>query len=92
MHVSLLISTWIAAQAHMPSLSTMLISLPVLGFLLFAGSRAAFKSKSASRPTDRVLTSQIDDKGVPVFFDLGPNDGSAFTAARAVCRTRAPRR
>jgi len=91
MHVTLLISTWVAAQGHLPSLTTILISVFVLGFLLIAGSRAAFKPHSTTRPAERPLTGQTDDKGVPIFFDLGTN-GSAFTSAKAIYRPRAPRR
>jgi len=92
MHETLTIAAWFAPGAHMPSLTTLLISLPILGFLLFVGTRSAFKSSSASKPADRVLTTQIDDKGVPVFFDLSTKDNGAFKSARAVSRTRAPRR
>ena len=92
MPISLLISTLVSSPSHLPSMPAMVISVFVLGFLLIAGSRAAFKSKSSTRPAERALTGQVDDKGVPVFLDLGPENGSAFTSARAVCRTRTPRR
>jgi hypothetical protein len=91
MHLSLFISTWFAAQAHLPSTGTLLISIPILGFLLFAGSRAAFKTNSG-RPADRVLTGQTDDKGVPVYFDVNSKNCTAFTAAREVSRTNFTRR
>jgi hypothetical protein len=88
MHVALLISASLGQGGHLPSLSTVLISLPVLGFLLFVGSRSAFKSSSKGKAADRVLTNQLDDKGVPLFFDVDSQDGGAYTSARAVCRTR----
>jgi hypothetical protein len=80
------------AGGHSPSLSTVLIAVTILGFLLFAGTRVAYKSGSKGRPAERVLTSQTDDKGVPVFFDLSTQKDSAYTAARAASRMQEPRR
>jgi len=91
MHEALLISMLFVSAAHMPSLTTMLISVPVLGFLLYLGSRSAFKS-AKTKAADRILTNQLDDKGLPLFFDVDSNDGSAFTAARDACRVGIRRR
>jgi len=88
MHEATSIAVWFTSQGNLPSLTTMLLSVPVLGFLLFVGSRSANRSRSKSRVTDRILTNETDEKGVPVYFDLGPDNGSAYTAARAVSRTR----
>lgn len=92
MHPTLLISTWFALREYMPSTSTLLISLPVLGFLLFLGSRSVARSRSTSRAADRILTGKTDDSGVPLFFDLDTHDSVPGSPARAACRTRAPRR
>jgi len=91
MHEALMISTLYASAAHLPSLTTILISVPVLGFLLFVGSRSAFQSHAKNRAAGRVLTGQTDDKGVPLFFDVDSND-DAFTSARDACRTHLRRR
>ncbi len=86
MHTTLAIAVWFTDQGSLPSLTTVLLSLPVLGFLLFVGSRSLNRSRSKPRVMDRILTNEKDDKGVPVFFDIGPDDGSAYKAARAACR------
>jgi|HubBroStandDraft_6_1064221.scaffolds.fasta_scaffold1545389_1 hypothetical protein len=90
MHEAQLISTWLELREHLPSLSTLLFSLPVFGFLLFAGWRSA-SSRSKSRAADRILTKQIDDKGVPLFFDLDTHDSNEFNAG-GVCDNRARQR
>lgn len=88
MHEAQAISMLYASGLHTPTLTTMLISVPVLGFLLYVGSRSAFKSNAKTRAADRALTNKTDDTGVPLFFDVDSTDTEAFTAARAACRTR----
>ncbi len=80
------------AGAHTPSLSTVLIAVTILGILLFAGTRAAYRSGSKGKPAERVLTGQVDDKGVPIFFDLSTQDGGAYAAARAAQSIQKPQR
>jgi hypothetical protein len=90
MHLTILISTWIVTQSNTPSVSSILLTGLVVVVVMFAGSVALNRSGSSVRPSDRALSKQVDDKGVPVFFDSGSSGVSAD--ARAACRTRAPRR
>lgn len=93
MHATLLISTCLAEPSSaLPSLSTLLLCALVVGFLMLAGSWLLNRSSSTTKASDRILTNQLDDKGVPLFFDLDTHDAGTGAAARTACRTRAPRR
>lgn len=81
MHETLPILAGLAIQARLPSLTAMLLSLSVFGFLVFAGTRSVSRSRSISRPADRVLTNTVDDKGVPLFFVLDTHDSDEPTPA-----------
>jgi hypothetical protein len=90
MHLTILISTWIAAQSNTPSVSSILLTALVVVVVMFAGSLALNRSGSSVKPGDRALSREVDDKGVPIFFDSGNSGVSAD--ARAACRTRVVRR
>lgn len=92
MHVSLL-ATCFAASANMPSLSTLAVTALIVAFCMAVGSWVLNRSRSAVKPSERVLTNETDDKGVPVFFDLDSYKSEGNGPARpAACRTPAPRR
>jgi hypothetical protein len=93
MHATILISTWLATPSTgVPSLGTLLLSALIIGFLMLAGTWFLNRSRSAVKPSDRILTKETDDKGVPLFFDLDSYKSGPGTAARAAGNTRAPRR
>jgi hypothetical protein len=89
MHATMLISTWIATPSTgAPSLSTLLVSALIVGFLMLAGTWFLNRSTSTVKPSDRILTKELDDKGVPLFFDLDSHNSRPGAAGNS----RTPRR
>ena len=93
MHVAMLFAFCFAAAGSI-SIKSILVTALVVGFVMIAGTLSLNRSRSSVKPSERILTKEVDDNGVPLFFDLNSyrEGGNGPARPAAACRTPAPRR